>query len=74
MSRCHICAQIGTVFLWRTTCGGFQLGGSTAVGGAQPVEKIMIGEHPTGCWWCKRVTVPVRLRFSKRACGTARSV
>ena len=37
MSRCRICAQIATVFAWRTTCGGFQLGGSTAGGGAQSV-------------------------------------
>ena len=40
MSRCHICAQIATVFTWRTTCGGFQLGRSTAAGGAQSVEKF----------------------------------
>ena len=25
----------------------------------------MIGERPTGCWWCKQATVPVRPRFSK---------
>ena len=32
--------HIATVFLWRTTCGGFQLGRSTAAGGAQSVEKM----------------------------------
>ena len=47
-------------------CGGFQLGRSTAVGGAQSVEKNMNGERPTGYWWYKQVTVPVRQRCSKR--------
>ena len=27
-------------FPWKTTCGGFQLGRTTAAGGAQSVEKI----------------------------------
>ena len=35
MSLCRICAQIATVFLWRTTFGGSQLERSTADGGAQ---------------------------------------
>ena len=30
------------------------------------VEKHMIGERPTDCWWCKQVKVQVRPRFSKR--------
>ena len=34
----YLC-PIATVFSWRTTCGGFQLGKSSAVGGAQSVEK-----------------------------------
>ena len=66
VSRCHICAQIATASHWRTTCGGFQLERSTAVGGAQSVEKNMNGERPAGCWWCKQVRVPVRQRCSKR--------
>ena len=37
-----------------------------AVGGAQSVEKNMNGERPTGHWWYKQVTVPVRQRCSKR--------
>ena len=28
--------------------------------------KNMIGERPTGYWWCKQVTVPVRQKCSKR--------
>ena len=48
MSRCRICAQIATVFTWRTACGGFQLGRSTAAGCPQSVEKNMVGERPTG--------------------------
>ena len=39
---------------------------STAVGGAQSLEKNMNGKHPTGYWWSKQVSVPVRQRFSKR--------
>ena len=62
----RICAQIATVFLSRSTCGGFQLERSTAVGGSQSVEKKMIGERPTCCWWYKQVTVPVRRRCSRR--------
>ena len=62
----RICAEIATVFARRTACGGFQLGRSTAVGGAQFVEKNMTGERPTGYWWYKQVPVPVRLRCSKR--------
>ena len=27
----------------------------------------MIGECPTGCWWRKQVSVPVRSRCSKHA-------
>ena len=34
--------------------------------GAQAVEKKMEGDRPTGYWWYKKVTVPVRLRCSKR--------
>ena len=33
---------------------------STAVGGAQSVERNMNGERPTGYWWYKQVSVPVR--------------
>ena len=39
---------------------------STAVGGARTAEKNMNGVHQTGCWWCIRVTVPVRQRYFKR--------
>ena len=63
MSLCRICAPIATVFFWRTSCGGFQLERSTAVGGAQSVENKMNGERHTGHWRCK--LVPVRQRFSK---------
>ena len=34
-----LCAQIATVFPWKSTSGGFQLARSTAVGGAHSVEK-----------------------------------
>ena len=56
--RCHICARIAPAFPWKTTCGEFQLGRSTAAGGAQSVEKNMVGDRPTGWWWCKQVSVP----------------
>ena len=47
MSLYRICAQTATVSPWRrTTCGGFQLERSTAVGGAQSAEKIVNGESP----------------------------
>ena len=39
---------------------------STAVGGARSVEKNVNGERPTGYWWYKKVSVPVRQSFSKR--------
>ena len=40
VSLCRISAHIATVFLSRTTFGVSQLEKSTAVGGAQIVEKI----------------------------------
>ena len=64
VSRCRICAQTATVFSWKTACGGFQQGRSTAAGCAICGEN-MIGERPTSCWWCKQATVPVRPRCSK---------
>ena len=39
MSLCRVCTRIATVFSWKTTYGGFQLGRSTAAGGARSVEK-----------------------------------
>ena len=51
---CRICAQIATVFPWRTTRAGLQLESNTAVGGARSVEKNMNGERPTGYWWYKQ--------------------
>ena len=47
MSRCRICAQVATVFPRRTTCVWFQLGRSTAAGGAVPV--------PVRLWCSKRM-------------------
>ena len=67
--RCYVVVyvhQIATVFPWKITCGGFQLEGSVAVGGAQSVEKNMSGERPTGYWWYEQVTVPVRQRCPER--------
>ena len=40
------CEEGSSVSLWRIACGGFQLGRSTAVGGAQSFEKKKIGERP----------------------------
>ena len=73
MLLCRICAKIATVSPWRTTCGGFKLERSTAVGGAQSGVKILkeSAQQVTGgtnrcqCQSGKRVQC---------ACGTARSV
>ena len=75
MSLCRICAHIAIAFLLRIVFGGSRRQKdtattkrrrSTAVGGAQSVEKNKIGERPTGYWWYKQVSVPVRQRCSKR--------
>ena len=73
MSLCRVCAHIAIDFLLRIMFGGSRrqeatatTRRSTAIGGAQSVEKIMNGERPTGYWWYKQVSVPVRQRFFKR--------
>ena len=65
MSLCRICALIAIAFLLRIIFGVYRPERSTAAGGAQSVENIMIGERPTGYWWYKQVSVPVRQRFLK---------
>ena len=66
MSRCRVCARIAIVFHLRINFGWFSKRRSTAVGSARTAEKNMNGEHRTGCWWWKQVTVTVRQRYLKR--------
>ena len=74
MSLCRICAHIAVAFLLRIIFGGSRRqketattkSRSTAVGGAQSVEKNMNGDRPKDHWWYKQVSVPVRQRFLKR--------
>ena len=56
MSLCRICALIAIAFLLRIIFGGYRPERSTAAGGAQSVENIMIGERSTGHWWYKQVS------------------
>ena len=73
-SPCRMSAHIATVFLWRTTFGGYRRRSAletterrnAATGGVRLVEANTNGERPTGYWWCSSVSMPMKRRSSKR--------
>ena len=72
-SLCRTFARIATVSPWRTTFGGYRRDTETATtgrrsiatGGVRLVEANTNGERPTGYWWYRSVSTPMKRRCSK---------
>ena len=66
MLLCRICAKIATVPPWRTTCGGFKLERSTAVGCAQSgVKNLKESAQQVTGGTNRWQTCPMRVRYRK---------